>query len=36
MTIFHLDDYHWHPNFSNHIKFKVKAFNYIQKIFRKS
>ena len=25
MLIFHLDDYHWQPNFSNHIKFKLKT-----------
>ena len=24
MAIFHLDDRHWQPNFSNHIKFKLK------------
>ena len=27
MAIFHLDDYHWRPNFSNHTKLKQKTFN---------
>ena len=27
MAIFHLNDYHWHPNFSNNTKLKQKSSN---------
>ena len=30
MTIFHLRDYQWQANFSNHIKFKLRTCNKIQ------